>query len=1102
MIVMLSNQLREAMTSVARVSSDTAVAVATAASTRAAVAVAGVATAPASPTHAGHDLNAFRGEARRGTPGSARRDRLSSTALVAVEDDLVLLSEENDALTAKVEALTAALHAERQRSGHQVPAGHDWGVEELPQPHLQLAPPALANAWDNVPAAAGARVSPARQGRDGEAEFNVEAAAPPSPPTVNALAIALAAAAESPSRPLKGAARLAALRRLRDGSSGGSDQPGAEAGGATAPGLTKPSSQWGQPPNINETFGGLRHQQQGARDGAAQPGGAMQPVARLLPYGASAAADLQLLPHGAATAAMDQQLQLQLQQERQRVADLESAMVSAQSRAADLSTALARADAELQHSQQQQSEALEALRRREQSLMAERDAAQSSVSIAQERVAAAEAAAAAARRELHHVEARAAAAEREGASAAADASAVRAQLAATRRAAVDAAADAADREAVLRAELRQVDDAARRLREELAAARRDVADARRDTEEVEVEVRRLRTALADANASLRDSRMGVPDNRARPRGGGGAVSDTDLWGAAIRLGREPQTNGRDAPNPYPRRSSPNPYPRRSSFSSHAAAEETRGWGASDNVDVDSGRDARDRRGRGNVRQDDGTRAAPVSRSGSPTRHSAADAARAKRTGDTLFGGAGDQPRPEILTREEILRRRRRASPSPPPPTAQFQRDTNPHEQFQQRVRDVREQVALHWPVADGSDEAQRFGSRRTSLPPHGGDRSLAQPASGTTASRHRGFDDPHSSGGGRRDVDEPRAVSSHVFEQPFISDAALPDADVQPAPVPRLPLPYGAAAAGPYGAATAGPYGPGVLSNASASAGPRSGVNPYAAPLQPPRQLQPVSTAQAAPSLAPAWTSRGDSRPPLPEAPAGAPLPSWTAAASASSEQAPVQGSSRAVAEAERQRRLAMLADIASSQQQQQQQQQQRQLAAPAIAASAMARPDIGSDDTSVAGAALNAYRRTRAAAPATGNAPVSSVTSILPGHPAPNTATINSDASDAEAVRLAMLARAHAGVAALEREKDAPFATEANVADAEVAIAAKEAALLEGNQARAAIAAELATLSGPTAPRTLKDRSRKDQLTAELGVIERNLSDLRLWLKANAPAG
>jgi hypothetical protein len=84
-------------------------------------------------------------------------------------------------------------------------------------------------------------------------------------------------------------------------------------------------------------------------------------------------------------------------------------------------------------------------------------------------------------------------------------------------------------------------------------------------------------------------------------------------------------------------------------------------------------------------------------------------------------------------------------------------------------------------------------------------------------------------------------------------------------------------------------------------------------------------------------------------------------------------------------------------------------------------------------------------------------------------------------------------------REALAPFATRAASQDtAASGVAAAEADLLAANQHKAALAAELVKL-GPGAPRTLRDRSRKEALVGELAAVERQLSDLRLWLKANA---
>lgn len=96
---------------------------------------------------------------------------------------------------------------------------------------------------------------------------------------------------------------------------------------------------------------------------------------------------------------------------------------------------------------------------------------------------------------------------------------------------------------------------------------------------------------------------------------------------------------------------------------------------------------------------------------------------------------------------------------------------------------------------------------------------------------------------------------------------------------------------------------------------------------------------------------------------------------------------------------------------------------------------------------------------------------------------------------------KVEADAAARDREAHAPFATEAAAVDLLVAIADREAQLLQANQVKAQLAAELERM-GSAAPRTLRDRQRKEDLLAQLATTERRLSELRIWLKANVKDG
>jgi hypothetical protein len=94
-------------------------------------------------------------------------------------------------------------------------------------------------------------------------------------------------------------------------------------------------------------------------------------------------------------------------------------------------------------------------------------------------------------------------------------------------------------------------------------------------------------------------------------------------------------------------------------------------------------------------------------------------------------------------------------------------------------------------------------------------------------------------------------------------------------------------------------------------------------------------------------------------------------------------------------------------------------------------------------------------------------------------------------------LSRVQAIVSAHNREAGAPFATEAGALDSEASIADKEQALLSRNQEKANVEAELKRM-GPAAPRTLRDRQRKEELANRLNVLEKELSSLRIWFKHN----
>lgn len=100
--------------------------------------------------------------------------------------------------------------------------------------------------------------------------------------------------------------------------------------------------------------------------------------------------------------------------------------------------------------------------------------------------------------------------------------------------------------------------------------------------------------------------------------------------------------------------------------------------------------------------------------------------------------------------------------------------------------------------------------------------------------------------------------------------------------------------------------------------------------------------------------------------------------------------------------------------------------------------------------------------------------------------------AADSEHAREAAVAQAR------EREKMAPFGTAAAAQDVEAAIADAEARLLSANMEKEQVDSELAAL-GHAAPRTLRDRSRKQELLEQQAALQRRLSELRMWLKAHA---
>jgi predicted nucleic acid-binding Zn-ribbon protein len=93
---------------------------------------------------------------------------------------------------------------------------------------------------------------------------------------------------------------------------------------------------------------------------------------------------------------------------------------------------------------------------------------------------------------------------------------------------------------------------------------------------------------------------------------------------------------------------------------------------------------------------------------------------------------------------------------------------------------------------------------------------------------------------------------------------------------------------------------------------------------------------------------------------------------------------------------------------------------------------------------------------------------------------------------------KAEADAESRSREAHAPFATAAATTDLQRSAASKEAELVSLNQRRDAVSGDLDRL-GTAAPRTLQDRRRKAELSAELGQLEKRLAEVRIWLKANA---
>ncbi len=93
---------------------------------------------------------------------------------------------------------------------------------------------------------------------------------------------------------------------------------------------------------------------------------------------------------------------------------------------------------------------------------------------------------------------------------------------------------------------------------------------------------------------------------------------------------------------------------------------------------------------------------------------------------------------------------------------------------------------------------------------------------------------------------------------------------------------------------------------------------------------------------------------------------------------------------------------------------------------------------------------------------------------------------------------REEASAQARQREKASPFGTAASAEELEAQIAEKEALLLAANVDKQQVDAELTSL-GPAHPRTMRDRSRKEELNSQQAVLEKRLSELRMWLKAHA---
>lgn len=215
-------------------------------------------------------------------------------------------------------------------------------------------------------------------------------------------------------------------------------------------------------------------------------------------------------------------------------------------------------------------------------------------------------------------------------------------------------------------------------------------------------------------------------------------------------------------------------------------------------------------------------------------------------------------------------------------------------------------------------------------------------------------------------------------------------------------------------------------------------------------------------------------------------------------------------AAAERARRLAMLADIAVS---------SGRAGAPVVvqpAAAAPANPYAwgGGGGGGGGGASMydayavaaatgepvslgspQGYKRVRGAAP--GGGAGSGVGGASAEDVLPFSVAAQRRAEEEDHMReLGRLTKQDADALAKDREAAAPFATEASVASLEVQIAEKEALLLAANQDKSAVEAELKAI-GPSA-KTVKDRHKKVELEAQRDGLDKQLSELRRWLKTN----